>query len=125
MSTNVFGSNEQLLPLASTQTRVPSGVSPPLVRRSHSRPHQQPNCCANEQEHHSLIFRTVPLKACREHVLLFRRGTYGQVVRQTELFGAIGASARVMRRGFFTLGTGSVEQEGWFVGGCLSVGCGG
>ena len=30
-----------------------------------------------------------------------------------------------MRRGFFILRIGSVKQEGWLVGGRLSIGCGG
>jgi hypothetical protein len=120
---NQSPSNERLLSLPSTQTRISSRFSPPLIRRSNSRPHQQSHCCTNEQENHRLVFRTISLETDRGHVLLFCRRTYGQVVRQTELLGAIGASARVMRRRFLVLGVGSVEQEGRFIGGCLAIGC--
>lgn len=69
-----------------------------------------------------MVLRAISLETDRRHVLLFSRGTYREVVRQAELFGAIGASACVMRRRFLILGVGSVEQKGRFVGGCLAIG---
>lgn len=80
-----------------TDSRVvppPNCPFPPLLPpRLYPRPNQESHRREYEQIDYHLILRAIPLKACRENIILLSLFAYRQVVAQAEFLGAVVAGA--------------------------------